>query len=97
MKVQELFEKHNDREHGRFERIENPSCKRPDLYAMMILDRLCPDGEEDMIAWAEHDEFTFAISADQLEGVATEEDIIALIRCGVMLGGDRNTALFMFA
>lgn len=92
--VRELFEKH-DEEFCRFERIENPKCKRPDLYAMTILDRLCP-GEGDLIVRTDFDSFTFSISVDQLEGVATEEDIITLIRCGVTFYSCGDYALFMF-
>jgi hypothetical protein len=94
MKVRELFQKH-DKEFGHFERIEDSPCKRPDLYAMTILDRLCP-GEGDLIVRTDFDSFTFSISVDQLEGVATEEDIITLIRCGVTFYSCGDNALFMF-
>ena len=92
--VRELFLKHTE-EFCRFERIENPPYKRPELYAMTILDRLCP-GEGDLIIRTDFDSFTFSISVDQSEGVATEEDIITLIRCGVTFYSCAHPALFMF-
>lgn len=92
--VRELFQKH-DKEFGHFERIKDPPCKRPDLYAMTILDRLCP-GDDDLIVRTDFESFTLSISVDQLEGIATEEDIITLIRCGVTFYECGDYALFMF-
>lgn len=76
-----IFEKHSD-DYLKFSDIENPPSQRPDLCAMILLDRLIP-GKRDIIVQAEHDEFTLGIDPDVLASVATEEQIVDLIRCGV--------------
>lgn len=76
-----LFEKHGS-EFLRFERIENPKCKRPDVCAFIRLDELVPESK-DMVSAAEHDEIYLAVDAEQLAACATEDDIIFLARCGV--------------
>jgi hypothetical protein len=90
-----LFEEHND-EFLKGERItpERRLHKRPDINAFILLDRLIP-GEHDIVTAASHDEIYLGIECDELAKVATEEDIIDLIRCGVRYDNDTES-LCMF-
>ena len=87
-----LFEKHSD-EYLKFERIVAPLSRRPDLHAFILLDRLVP-GKTDMISGARHDEIFLDVELDDLAVVATEENIIDLIRCGIR---ESEESLAMFA
>jgi hypothetical protein len=60
---------------------------RSDLRAFLLLDRLLP-GTRDMISSAGHDEIWLDVGIDELAGVATDEDILYLVRCGVRLCDD---------
>ena len=79
--TQELYEKHRE-EYLRFDRVENKKSNRPDLHAFILLDQLVP-GNTDIIAASAHDEFFLATDPEELSRVATEDQIIELIRCGV--------------
>lgn len=87
-----LFKKHKD-QYSRFDRIAAPFSRRPDLHAFILLDRLVP-GTRDIVSAAEHDEIFLDVSVEDLAAVATEENIIDLIRCGVRWDSD---SLAMFA
>lgn len=76
-----LFEKHAD-EHIKFERIENPPSKSPDLCAFLLLDRLAPS-DRDIVSAANHDEIWLSTDIAKLAEVASEDDIVYLVRCGV--------------
>jgi len=76
------FKKHRD-EYRKFERVEQPLHPRPDLCAFLLLDRLDPDPGCDLISAAEHDEFFLNTDCEVLSKVATEDDILMLVRCGV--------------
>ena len=95
MNVEEMFEKHSD-EYIKFENVplERKLSNRPDLCAFLLLEKLVPD-TTDIVASAEHDEIFLGVDLDALEKVATEEDIITLIRCGVHYNSEYN-ALTMF-
>lgn len=86
--IQDWFVKHED-EYLKYEDIlpERRLHNRDDINAFLLLDKLVP-GKLDMVASACHDEFYLDISPEDLEGVATEEDILDLIRCGVLYEGD---------
>jgi hypothetical protein len=86
LNLEEVFEKYED-EYLKFERIESPFCNREDLCAFVKLDKLIP-GNLNIISAAEHDEIFLEIEPDKLAEVATEEDIVFLIRCGVRLFDD---------
>jgi hypothetical protein len=65
------------------------------LHAFNLLDKLVP-GTRDMISAAEHDEIWLEVSPEELAKVATEEQIIDLIRCGVRYErGADSLALFV--
>ena len=78
----------------KFDHVENKLSTRPDLCAFLLLDKLVP-GTKDMIPCAEHDEIWLAVDIDALGAVATEADVLTLVRCGVRY--DRSTdSLAMF-
>lgn len=85
-----LFEKHDD-EYLKDDGISGPS----DLAAFNKLNELVPSSK-DIIAASEHDEFWLSVSPDELAEVATEEDVLFLIRCGVRLDDDTDS-LAMFS
>ena len=90
----EQYEKHDD-EYLKFDLVQNKTSRRPDLHAFNLLDRLVP-GEDDIVNAAEHDEIYLSVSPDELAKVATEEQIIELIRCGVRYDGNTGSlALFV--
>jgi hypothetical protein len=76
----------------RFDQYENEyllyrEAGRPDLNAFYLLDKLIP-GTEDMINGAEHDEYYLSVSPEVLHQVASDEDILFLVRCGVRYDED---------
>ena len=93
--LEEVFEKYSDDgdEFLKFDRVENPLSTRPDLCAFLLLDKLLPLSNRDMISDASHDQIYLEVDCEELAKVATEEDIITLIRCGVILSEDY---LYMF-
>ena len=93
-KLEKLYEKYED-EYLKFDKVDNKLSNRPDLHAFLLLDKLFPS-TTDIIAAAEHDEFYLEIEPDKLSRKATEEQILELIRCGVLYSED-NDSLFMFA
>jgi len=88
----ELFERHND-EFLKFERIPKCDLKHPrkDLCAFMYLHERF-GGEGGAIAGAEHDQ----IWLDWDYELLTEEDVIYVLRCGVMYDSETDS-LSMFA
>ncbi len=94
MDIESVFEKYTDEEFLKFERIKNKLSSRPDLHAFMLLDSLIP-GYRDMVGAAEHDETFLSIEPDELAEVATDEQIIDLIRCGVRYDHDDGLCMFV--
>ena len=84
--LEKMFKRHED-EFGKFERVKKPLNGRADHCAFMLLDRLAP-GRADIVSCAEHDRIWLCIPPSEIAGEATEEDIITLIRCGIMLDED---------
>jgi hypothetical protein len=104
MTVEELesfFEAHED-DYLKFNDIPSnrKNTARPDLQAFLLLDRLVPSKlhalgyGNDIISAAEHDEIFLEASLKDLAEVATEEQVLDLIRCGVRISDD---SLAMFA
>ncbi len=91
--TKEQYAKHEG-EFLEFDRVENKTSQRHDLHAFMLLDRLVP-GKGDIVSAAEHDEIWLGVSPEELAKVATEDQIIELIRCGVRHDGDTDS-LAMF-
>jgi len=69
-------------EYIKWSRVENRRSRRPGLHALLLLDELAP-GDRDMIAGAEHDLFWLDVDLKHIAKVATDEQLIELIRCGV--------------
>ena len=90
--LEATFDKFED-EYIQFERIENKLHARPDIHAFILLDKLVP-GDRDMVCAAEHDEIYLDVDTDALALVATEDDILQLVRCGVRLDDD-SLAMFL--
>lgn len=90
--LEATFDKFED-EYIQFERIENKLHARPDIHAFILLDKLVP-GDRDMVCAAEHDEIYLDVDTDALALVATEDDILQLVRCGVRLDDD-SLAMFV--
>ena len=83
MNYQEAYEKYGDEEFLTFDkRVVNKLSTRADLHAFILLDKLVP-GNMDMVCNAEHDEIFIDIDPEELSKVATEEQMIELIRCGL--------------
>lgn len=94
--LQHLFDKHSDSEYMEFERVQNKLSTRPDLHGFFLLDILIKnENNQDMISAAEHDEIWLNIDLTNLAEIATEQQIIDLIRCGVRLD-TRREGLCMF-
>lgn len=92
--LNEIFEKYED-EFLKFDRVENKRSGRPDLHAFLLLDSLI-QGERDMVSAAAHDEIWLDIDCEELWRVATEAQILELIRCGVRYDDDvESLALFV--
>jgi hypothetical protein len=91
--VYELMEKYDD-EYLQFDCVEYKPSNQPDLCAMILLDKLQPRLRcTGIIAGADSESICFSIDVDKLGEVATEDDIIYLIRCGVHVADE---ALCMF-
>ena len=90
--LETLFEKHDD-QFLKSELIKNKLNLRPDLHAFLLLDKLIP-GDRSMVSDSEHDKIWLDINLENLAEVITEEQVIELIRCGVMLE-DNHLTLFV--
>lgn len=90
-----VFEEFED-EYLEFHKVEDKASNRPDLCAFIALDRLVPSERgNDIVSSAEHDEIWLATDVEKLAAVATKEDVLMLVRCGVRLDVDQD-ALAMF-
>ena len=89
------FERYEETDYIKFDRVVNPPSMRPDLCAFLILDRLCP-GVTDMVSAAEHDEIYLSPGIDAISQGITDADILTLVRCGVMYH-EEFECLYMFA
>lgn len=81
MDLHDRFEQFKD-EFLKFDRIDNPRSKRPDLHAFLMLDEIQP-GDRELISASEHDEFFLDIDCDAFAEQATDDQIRDLRRCGV--------------
>lgn len=92
----EVFARFRDN-YLKFDRVEPKDrlSARPDLCALLLLDRLIP-GTGNIIAASEHDELFIDVGCDKLARVAVEADILTLVRCGVQYNKHLNS-LVMFS
>jgi len=88
--VQELFAKHDDKF---LENCDEFDCR--DLFAFNILKRY-RGNDDKIICAAEHDVIYLNVDINLLAEGSTEDEIITLIRCGVMYD-DGNECLRMFS
>lgn len=93
--LQEAFEKFDD-EYIKFDRAQNKLHDRPDICAFLLLDKLLPKPGFDIVCSAAHDEIFLDVDCEALSEVATEDDILLLIRCGVRYSEEEG-CLAMFA
>lgn len=93
--LEATFEKFED-ESCEFDRVEKKLHPRPDLCAFLLLDKLLPNDGRDMVCAAEHDEIFLDVDCERLAEVATEDDILTLVRCGVRYDSDMDE-MKMFA
>ena len=80
----------NGKELHRFEKVKKPMHKRQDLAGLMFLAKLCPGEAGLMITGHNNDCLTLGVTPEELDDVATTEDILTLIRCGILLDKDTN-------
>jgi hypothetical protein len=92
-KIEKWFKEEEDEDLGgieefrEFGRIAAPPSQRPDLCAFLLLDKLLP-GDRDIVACAEHDQIWLNVDIDELAEVASKDDVVYLLRCGVWYDGD---------
>ncbi len=91
----QIWTEYCDSEYIKFDRIEHPRSKRPDLCAFMMLDAICP-GTRDILGSAHHDEIFLSLELDDLAPRLTKETIVDLLRCGVRFAtGCESLAMFV--
>lgn len=97
MTLEERFEKFNN-DYLKFEKIESPLHRRPDLCAFLLLDSLsnASTAGKDIISAAEHSIIYLAVDMEDLASRITDAQIHDLTRCGVSYDSE-NDCLMMFA
>lgn len=85
--IRKTFEKLEEQDCGDFKDIENPLHPRHDICAFLFLHKLQPN-DWGIIEGASHDVIWLNTNIEELEKVATEEDILYLRRCRVRMGED---------
>jgi hypothetical protein len=92
MELHDRFEAVNE-EYGKFCNVENKLSTRPDIHAFILLNEIFPYSR-DMVCAASHDVIYLEPDCDQI-GKLTDEQILDLVRCGVM-HDEENESLMMF-
>lgn len=84
LNLKDVFEKHHETMFREFEWLPEKYkiSNSYDICAFTLLDKLAPS-EEDIVSAAEHDIVFLSTPMDVLAEKATEEDILALVICGV--------------
>ena len=89
MTIEEFAEEfENDDDYGKFEKVCNKLSSRPDLHAFLLLDRLMPTRNYDIVDGAAHDMIFLDPNVEHLAEVITKEQIAELIQCGVIYDDD---------
>lgn len=91
--IRELLDKY-DSDHLKFDRVENKLHHRADICAFLLLDKLLPSKRR-MVSASDHDIIFLDADLEELARVATENDILMLIRCGVHYDSETDS-LAMF-
>jgi hypothetical protein len=92
--LEHVFEQYTD-EFKNFASVLNPLHVRPDICGFLVLDSLVPGTTEVMVGGADHDQIWLSVDCKRLAAIATEEDILLLVRCGVCYD-EREESLYMF-
>lgn len=80
--LSQVWREESEEEFLEFDRVANKRTQRADLHAYLLLDELVP-GKGDIVEAAQHDEIFLAVPPEELAAVATREQVVELIRCGV--------------
>ena len=93
--LREFFEAQEDT-FLKFEEIpaERRLSKRKDLNGFLLLDQIL-GGDNDIVCAAEHDEIYLEAELEQLAALATDEQLLDLIRSGVRFGEYDGLAMFV--
>jgi hypothetical protein len=84
--LDEIFERHSD-EYIEFDRVENKRHPAPDIHVFLKLYEMCPpETPRDIVCGASNDEIYLDTDTEKFAEIATEADVIELIRCGVRYG-----------
>jgi hypothetical protein len=95
LNLSEVFDMYAD-QYLHFQNILNPPSKYRDVCAFLYLEQHnLGMNERDIIASSGHDEIYLKVDTEFLASAATEEDILYLIRCGVMYN-EEDESLSMF-
>lgn len=76
-----------------FDKIDNPPSKRLDLCAFLLLDRLVPwkGGINKIVLAAGINQIWIRVDLEALAAVATEHDVVCLLRCGVFIDAENDS------
>lgn len=88
--IQETFAKHGDK----FLKSDG-IFKNNDLYAFDILKKYRNKNNQNIILCSMNDVVYLNVDIDLMTQYATEDEIIALIRCGILMVKDRNYYYFV--
>ena len=91
-KLKAMFEAANG-EYLKFERVTERLSNRPDMHALMTLEKLFHDNK-DLIAGAIHDEYYLSVRPWELATLATQELINDLHRCGLRYSEEAGLCFF---
>jgi hypothetical protein len=86
MTLVERFDAVHD-EFLKFERIENKRNTRSDMHAFLLIDELMP-GTDDIVCSCEYDQIYLAGDLEEINDIITDEQVLELVRCGVMISDD---------
>ena len=100
MTVEEIYDyavsEEASKEFHCFEKVENKLSNRADLHAFLLLDKICPVDDGEIITAAEHDIIYLGIDMESFAKVATKEILVELTRCGVIFDSSEE-CLIMYA
>jgi hypothetical protein len=82
-------------EYRQFEKIDKRLHDRPDICGLIYLDRLLPSPKVRIIVVARHEQIWLGTNTKDLAKVATEDDVLYLVRCGIFYDDDIDS-LTMF-
>jgi len=82
----ELFEKFESDQY-KFEDVEHKMSQRPDIHALMMLDKLAPNNSCAIVS-TDYDVVYLAFDPDIVSNNVTEDQVRDLVRCGVLFDGD---------